>query len=189
MCRGVQHPLRGLFLRNYLLQCTKNVLPDHEEDLTGCVTCTGSLFQIQFCLNLAGNVFCSISDEISSKNWSQSQIVWYSFHYTTLCLNAWQTDIIQIQIHLVLFGEVTSAKVLVFVKLAEKYWQIKLDLLLLVILILLLRAIWCWDQPSTEARTAQWAPHNGQMLQSMQFSCCCTNFLEQFTKTFTYWWH
>jgi len=32
MCRGVQHPLRGLFLRNYLLQCTKNVLPDtHEE--------------------------------------------------------------------------------------------------------------------------------------------------------------
>ena len=32
MCRGVQHPLRGLFLRNYLLQCTKNVLPDVEED-------------------------------------------------------------------------------------------------------------------------------------------------------------
>ncbi|VVC98963.1 unnamed protein product, partial [Leptidea sinapis] len=28
MCRGVQHPLRGLFLRNYLLQCTRNVLPD-----------------------------------------------------------------------------------------------------------------------------------------------------------------
>ncbi|GAB6026743.1 Vacuolar protein sorting-associated protein 35 [Chamberlinius hualienensis] len=32
MCRGVQHPLRGLFLRNYLLQCTKNVLPDNDED-------------------------------------------------------------------------------------------------------------------------------------------------------------
>ncbi|BFZ13558.1 hypothetical protein BsWGS_16597 [Bradybaena similaris] len=32
MCRGVQHPLRGLFLRNYLLQCTKNVLPDSVED-------------------------------------------------------------------------------------------------------------------------------------------------------------
>ena len=32
MCRGVQHPLRGLFLRNYLLQCTKNVLPDVEEE-------------------------------------------------------------------------------------------------------------------------------------------------------------
>merc|ERR1719510_1152826 len=30
MCRGVQHPLRGLFLRNYLLQCTRNVLPDAE---------------------------------------------------------------------------------------------------------------------------------------------------------------
>ncbi len=28
MCRGVQHPLRGLFLRNYLLQCTRNYLPD-----------------------------------------------------------------------------------------------------------------------------------------------------------------
>lgn len=28
MCRGVQHPLRGLFLRNYLLQCTKHLLPD-----------------------------------------------------------------------------------------------------------------------------------------------------------------
>ncbi|XP_064640905.1 vacuolar protein sorting-associated protein 35-like [Lineus longissimus] len=32
MCRGVQHPLRGLFLRNYLLQCTRNVLPDVESD-------------------------------------------------------------------------------------------------------------------------------------------------------------
>ena len=28
MCRGVQHPLKGLFLRNYLLQCTRNHLPD-----------------------------------------------------------------------------------------------------------------------------------------------------------------
>ena len=33
MCRGVQHPLRGLFLRNYLLQCTRNVLPDALEDV------------------------------------------------------------------------------------------------------------------------------------------------------------
>ncbi|XP_052274611.1 vacuolar protein sorting-associated protein 35-like isoform X3 [Dreissena polymorpha] len=33
MCRGVQHPLRGLFLRNYLLQCTKNVLPDVEVEV------------------------------------------------------------------------------------------------------------------------------------------------------------
>jgi vacuolar protein sorting-associated protein 35 len=31
MCRGVQHPLRGLFLRNYLLQCTRNILPDITE--------------------------------------------------------------------------------------------------------------------------------------------------------------
>lgn len=28
MCRGVQHPLRGLFLRNYLLQSTRTLLPD-----------------------------------------------------------------------------------------------------------------------------------------------------------------
>ncbi|KAL3108030.1 hypothetical protein niasHT_018192 [Heterodera trifolii] len=28
MCRGVQHPLRGLFLRNYLLTSTKELLPD-----------------------------------------------------------------------------------------------------------------------------------------------------------------
>lgn len=27
MCRGVQHPLKGLFLRNYLLTCTKELLP------------------------------------------------------------------------------------------------------------------------------------------------------------------
>ncbi|CAF3893498.1 unnamed protein product [Rotaria sordida] len=32
MCRGVQHPLRGLFLRNYLLQCVKSLLPDTEEE-------------------------------------------------------------------------------------------------------------------------------------------------------------
>uniref|UniRef100_A0A8C5QYK4 Vacuolar protein sorting-associated protein 35 n=1 Tax=Leptobrachium leishanense TaxID=445787 RepID=A0A8C5QYK4_9ANUR len=39
MCRGVQHPLRGLFLRNYLLQCTRNILPDDgeeaQEEITG----------------------------------------------------------------------------------------------------------------------------------------------------------
>jgi len=28
MCRGVQHPMRGLFLRNYLSQVSKNRLPD-----------------------------------------------------------------------------------------------------------------------------------------------------------------
>lgn len=29
MTRGVQHPLRGLFLRNYLLQCLRvDLLPD-----------------------------------------------------------------------------------------------------------------------------------------------------------------
>lgn len=29
MCRGVQHPLRGLFLRNYLLTQTKELIPDN----------------------------------------------------------------------------------------------------------------------------------------------------------------
>lgn len=28
MCRGVQHPTRGLFLRNYLVEMTKDKLPD-----------------------------------------------------------------------------------------------------------------------------------------------------------------
>lgn len=32
MCRGVQHPLRGLFLRNYLLQSTRGQLPDDCDD-------------------------------------------------------------------------------------------------------------------------------------------------------------
>lgn len=36
MCRGVQHPLRGLFLRNYLLQCTRNVLPDSPDNEVEC---------------------------------------------------------------------------------------------------------------------------------------------------------
>jgi vacuolar protein sorting-associated protein 35 len=41
MCRGVQHPLRGLFLRNYLLQCTRNLLPDtvtNDEEQDGTVS-------------------------------------------------------------------------------------------------------------------------------------------------------
>ncbi|XP_048461938.1 vacuolar protein sorting-associated protein 35 [Rhincodon typus] len=38
MCRGVQHPLRGLFLRNYLLQCTRNILPDEGEESEEVVT-------------------------------------------------------------------------------------------------------------------------------------------------------
>ncbi|XP_014246771.1 vacuolar protein sorting-associated protein 35 isoform X2 [Cimex lectularius] len=33
MCRGVQHPLRGLFLRNYLLQCVRNILPDTPDEV------------------------------------------------------------------------------------------------------------------------------------------------------------
>ena len=32
MCRGVQHPLRGLFLRNYLLQETRGILAGDDDD-------------------------------------------------------------------------------------------------------------------------------------------------------------
>ena len=35
MCRGVQHPLRGLFLRNYLAQATKAKLPDTGSEYEG----------------------------------------------------------------------------------------------------------------------------------------------------------
>lgn len=28
LCRGVQHPIRGLFLRNYLSEMTKDLMPD-----------------------------------------------------------------------------------------------------------------------------------------------------------------
>jgi vacuolar protein sorting-associated protein 35 len=32
MCRGVQHPMRGLFLRNFLLQCARDKLPDSNSE-------------------------------------------------------------------------------------------------------------------------------------------------------------
>ena len=35
MCRGVQHPMRGLFLRNYLAQATKSKLPDAGSEYEG----------------------------------------------------------------------------------------------------------------------------------------------------------
>ncbi|KAK3267396.1 hypothetical protein CYMTET_24041 [Cymbomonas tetramitiformis] len=35
MARGVQHPLRGLFLRAYLAQCTKDKLPDQGSEYEG----------------------------------------------------------------------------------------------------------------------------------------------------------
>ncbi len=54
MCRGVQHPLRGLFLRNYLLQCTRNVLPDclesmpNSEDGDGMIEDSIEFIQLNF---------------------------------------------------------------------------------------------------------------------------------------------
>lgn len=35
MCRGVQHPMRGLFLRNYLAQASKSKLPDTGSEYEG----------------------------------------------------------------------------------------------------------------------------------------------------------
>lgn len=50
MCRGVQHPLRGLFLRNYLLQCIRNILPDvaegDDEDGTVCKKTSKNSFSL-----------------------------------------------------------------------------------------------------------------------------------------------
>lgn len=35
MARGVQHPVRGLFLRTYLSQVSKNLLPDTGSEYEG----------------------------------------------------------------------------------------------------------------------------------------------------------
>lgn len=35
MARGVQHPVRGLFLRTYLMQMSKNLLPDTGSEYEG----------------------------------------------------------------------------------------------------------------------------------------------------------
>jgi len=35
MCKGVQHPMRGLFLRNYLSQMSKDKLPDVDSPYEG----------------------------------------------------------------------------------------------------------------------------------------------------------
>lgn len=35
MARGVQHPIRGLFLRTYLMQMSKNLLPDTGSEYEG----------------------------------------------------------------------------------------------------------------------------------------------------------
>ena len=37
MCKGVQHPTRGLFLRNYLSDVTKDKLPDKGTEYYGYV--------------------------------------------------------------------------------------------------------------------------------------------------------
>src|SRR4051812_39357992 len=35
MCRGIQHPTRGLFIRNYLSEMTKDKLPDRGSEYEG----------------------------------------------------------------------------------------------------------------------------------------------------------
>lgn len=37
MCRGVQHPIRGLFLRSYLAQVSRDKLPEIGSDYEGWV--------------------------------------------------------------------------------------------------------------------------------------------------------
>ncbi|CAJ0920055.1 unnamed protein product, partial [Mesorhabditis belari] len=43
MSRGVQHPLRGLFLRHYLLQVTKSLLPDAAEGVEPAIPGSGTV--------------------------------------------------------------------------------------------------------------------------------------------------
>lgn len=38
MCRGIQHPLRGLFLRSYLSQISRDKLPDIGSEYEGYCT-------------------------------------------------------------------------------------------------------------------------------------------------------
>ncbi len=54
MCRGVQHPLRGLFLRNFLLQSTRGQLPDLDENIALVSNCW--FLHLSFCSN-----FCLIT--------------------------------------------------------------------------------------------------------------------------------
>ena len=48
MCRGVQHPLRGLFLRHYLLQTCKDVLPDELDKEDGNVRDSAEFILLNF---------------------------------------------------------------------------------------------------------------------------------------------
>jgi hypothetical protein len=46
MCRGIQHPLRGLFLRSYLSQISRDKLPDIGSEYEGYCS-HAKLFKIQ----------------------------------------------------------------------------------------------------------------------------------------------
>ena len=46
MCRGVQHPTRGLFLRNYLSEMTKDKLPDVGSEFEGYTLIRNSLLKL-----------------------------------------------------------------------------------------------------------------------------------------------
>ena len=58
MCRGVQHPLRGLFLRNYLLQCTRNMLPDTGEEIEDTVYVSICKMSLVYCPSICLSVCC-----------------------------------------------------------------------------------------------------------------------------------
>jgi hypothetical protein len=68
MCRGIQHPLRGLFLRSYLSQISRDKLPDIGSEYEGYCS-HDNLFKIQLFLfkfqqYLNDNIFLNHTDLI-----------------------------------------------------------------------------------------------------------------------------
>ena len=65
MTRGVQHPLRGLFLRNYLLQCLREHLPTAEECVLSCILSL-ILHILSFSSSFLHLFFCRMFSMLSS---------------------------------------------------------------------------------------------------------------------------
>ena len=82
MCRGVQHPLRGLFLRNYLLQCAKNVLPDVIEETARWLPKQNDdelvLYHVINCVVSSGSDSGTVQDTIDfiNLNFSEMNKLW-----------------------------------------------------------------------------------------------------------------
>lgn len=65
MCRGVQHPIRGLFLRSYLAQVSRDKLPEIGSDYEGWVVYMFSLF---FSVWFGCLAFCLLSFQPSCRD-------------------------------------------------------------------------------------------------------------------------